>query len=129
MRPASSTRTRSARRAACALSWVTSMQVSPWSRTILSMSALHFQFGGFVECGSGLVEQQGQRRVGQGAGDGDSLGFASGKIGDVAAGIAFQADPSQQLFDGVLRQRLSTLLADRIAGSVRPCPGRGRDAG
>jgi hypothetical protein len=38
MRPASSTNARSARRAACAVSWVTSTQVSPWSRTIFWMS-------------------------------------------------------------------------------------------
>ena len=59
------------------------------------MADFNFKFGGVVQRRGGFVEQKHERRIGQGAGHGNTLGFASGKIGDVALGVAFEANLGQ----------------------------------
>ncbi len=53
--------------------------------------------GEVVEGRGGLIEQQDLGLVGKGAGDGDALGLAAGKGGDIAIFIASHADLGNQV--------------------------------
>ncbi|GAA3114676.1 hypothetical protein GCM10020254_71480 [Streptomyces goshikiensis] len=51
--------------------------------------------GGLVEGGEGLVQEQQPGPGGEGAGQGDALGLASGELGGLAVGEVADAEPVQ----------------------------------
>ena len=80
----------------------------------LTDEGLDIALGGLVECRGRLVEQQGLRRVRQGARKGDALRFASGQIRDVTRLESRESDPRQQFFDLSRAEVLSALFRSKL---------------
>ncbi len=109
MRPASSTSARSANRAGLG----EIVRDHHAGQILIAHHSLdgsfYFKLGGVVQRRRGFVEQEHQRRIGQGACHGNTLGFAPGKIGDVALGVTFESDLGQEVCNRFVRQLLTAL--------------------
>ncbi len=89
----------------------------------------NLQLGCVIERGGRLIKEKNQRRVRQSTRNRDALGFASGEIGDVAAGIAFQSDTAPEAVRSTPAIRTRRVAEGRIAGSAPLFPETGKGAG
>lgn len=76
----------------------------------------HVVLGIGVEGAGGFVEEEDVGTIGEGAGDTDALGFATGEAAGIAVGVAGEADVVEELVD-LLRGELLVALA-RAEGDV-----------